>query len=51
MRRINNVDIDKVRQFGEQLKSDPSKARKTQVIEGEWLVTEGEAQFRSTINF
>ena len=51
MRRINNVDIDKVRQFGEQLKADPSKARKTQIIEGEWLVQEGGAQFRSAINF
>jgi uncharacterized OsmC-like protein len=51
MGRINNVDIDKVNQFGEQLKADPSKAKKTQVIEGEWLVTEGGAQFRSTINF
>jgi uncharacterized OsmC-like protein len=51
MGRINNVDIDKVRQFGEQLTADPSKAKKTQVIEGEWLVQEGEAQFRSTINF
>ncbi|MBI5407662.1 MAG: OsmC family protein [Nitrospirae bacterium] len=51
MGRINNVDIDKMRQFGEQIKADPSKARKTQVIEGEWLVQEGGAQFRSTINF
>ena len=51
MGRINNVEIDKVRQFGEQLKADPSKARKTQVIEGEWLVQEGGAQFKSTINF
>lgn len=51
MARINNVDIEKVKGFGELIKSDPSKARKTQVIEGEWLIKEGPAQFRSTINF
>lgn len=51
MARINNVDINKVKEFGEQLKADPSKARKTQVIEGEWIVKEGPAQFRSAINF
>lgn len=51
MARINNVDINKVKEFGEQLKGDPSKARKTQVIEGVWIVNEGPAQFRSTITF
>ena len=51
MARINNVDIEKVKGFAELIKSDPSKARKTQVIEGEWLVKEERAQFRSTINF
>ena len=51
MKRINNVDIDKVKSFGDQIKSDPSKARKTQIIEGEWLVKEGGAQFQATINF
>ena len=51
MPRINNVDIDKVKSFGEQLKIDLSNARKTQVIEGEWLLKEGRAQFQSTIKF
>lgn len=51
MTRINNVDINKVKEFGEQLKNDPLKARKTQVIEGEWLFKEGGSQFRSTIKF
>lgn len=49
MTLINNVDIDKVKAFGEQLKIDHSKARKTQVIEGEWLLKEGGAQFQSSI--
>ncbi len=51
MSRINNVDLNKVMEFGEQIKSDPNKAKRTQVIEGEWLVNEGGAQFKSTIKF
>jgi len=51
MAMINNVDIDKIKAFGEQLKIEPTKARKTQVIEGEWLIKEGGPQFKSKINF
>lgn len=51
MARVNNVDIEKVRSFETQLKEDPSKAKKTQVIEGEWILEEGPVQFRSTISF
>lgn len=49
--RLNNVDIDKCREYGEQVSLDPSKAKKTQVIEGEWALGQGGAQFRSTIKF
>jgi len=51
MARINNVDIKKVEEFAEQIKSDSSKARKTQVIEGEWLVREGKTQFQGNVKF
>lgn len=51
MKRINNVDIEKVRAFAEQVKKDPAGAKKTQVIEGEWVFEEGGAQFQSTIKF
>lgn len=51
MSRINNVDLNKVMEFGEQIKGDPNKAKRTQVIEGEWLVNEGGAQFKSDIKF
>ena len=53
MGRINNVDLSKVMEFGEQIKNDPDKAKRTQVIEGEWLINKGEggAQFRSAIKF
>ena len=46
MGRINNVDLGKVMEFGEQIKNDPDKAKRTQVIEGEWLINEGAAQFQ-----
>lgn len=51
MTRSNNVDIDRVKSFGDQLTNDPSKARKTQVVEGEWLLKKGRAQFQATIKF
>jgi uncharacterized OsmC-like protein len=51
MAKINNIEIDKIKAFGEQLKIDPTKARKTQVIEGEWFFKEGGPQFKSKINF
>ena len=49
--RINNVALDQVAAFGAQIETDKAKARRSQVIEGEWLLQEGGPQFRSTINF
>jgi len=51
MKKVNNVDLDKVMAFGEEIKKNPSKARRTQVLEGEWNVKEGQVQFRSPIQF
>jgi len=51
MENLNNVNLKKVMDFGEQINSDPSKARKTQVIEGNWLFEPGGPQFEATINF
>jgi len=51
MARLNNVEIEKIQKTEEQLKADPSSARKTQVIEGEWVVTDSEVQFQSSIEF
>ena len=41
MKRLNNVDLEKVKAFGEEIKKNPAKARRTQVLEGEWIVKEG----------
>ncbi len=32
---LDNVDLDRVKDFEELIRKDPSRARKTQVIEGE----------------
>ena len=50
MARINNVNLDQVMAFTEAIKAEPERARKTQVIEGEWLF-EGDAQFQASITF
>jgi uncharacterized OsmC-like protein len=51
MKRLNNVDLEKVQTFGEEIKKNPAKARRTQVLEGEWIVKEGQVQFHSPIQF
>ncbi|MFQ5709231.1 MAG: OsmC family protein [bacterium] len=51
MAGLNNVDVESVQRVAEELEQDRSKARKTQVIEGEWLVEEGKVQYRSTIQY
>ncbi len=51
MKRLNNVDLDKVLAFGEEIKKNPSKAKRTQVLEGEWIVKEEKVQFYSPIQF
>jgi uncharacterized OsmC-like protein len=51
MKGMNNVDLDRVKAFGDEIKKSPAKAKRTQVIEGEWIVNEGQVQFRSPIQF
>ena len=51
MKKINNVDLDKVTHLEKEIKKNPAKAKRTQVIEGEWVVKEGTVQFHSPIQF
>ncbi|MDO9012334.1 MAG: OsmC family protein [Gallionella sp.] len=51
MTRVNNVDVQKVQSFESKIKNDPSAAKKTQVIEGEWIIEEGDVQFQSIIKY
>jgi uncharacterized OsmC-like protein len=49
--RLNNVDLQKVKDFEDQIKNDPSASKKTQIIEGEWMASDNKAQFQSNIEF
>jgi len=51
MHKINNVNIEGVKSFETQIKNDSSAARKTQSVEGEWILEEGNTQFVSKIKF
>ncbi|MFQ5650441.1 MAG: OsmC family protein [bacterium] len=51
MSGVNNLDLEKVQAFAAEMQNDPSLSRKTQVIEGEWVLDEDNVQFRSTIKF
>jgi uncharacterized OsmC-like protein len=51
MPRVNNVDVDKMNEFAGKIQQDPAAAKRTQVIEGEWLLKDGGPQFRSKIKF
>ncbi|MCF8303601.1 MAG: OsmC family protein [Bacteroidales bacterium] len=51
MARFNNIETQKVQEFEEQIKRDPTAAQKTQVVEGEWILEEGDVQFQSKIQF
>lgn len=51
METLNNVNLQKVVEFGEQIQNDAEKAKKTQVIAGEWLFEQGGPQFQAAIKF
>ncbi len=51
MKKRNNVDLDKMTAFEEEVRKNRAKAKRTQVLEGEWIVKEGQVQFRSPIQF
>ncbi len=48
--KLNNVDISRLEGTMEALRSDLSKAKKTNRIEGEWNISDG-PQFSATVEF
>ncbi len=48
---MNNVDLEKMKAFAEEVQQNPSKAKKTKQIEGIWNFDEDKAQFSSTLKF
>lgn len=51
MDRINNVNIASLEKFTKEMEQDSAKAKKIQVIEGEWILQEGGAQFKAFISY
>ena|SRR3989339_429457 len=49
--RINNVNVEKIKQFLEEVKENSDKAKKSKKIEGEWDFNENRSQFKSKIEF
>ena len=51
MKMINNVNVGMLEQVAKEAETDKSKVRRTQKIEGEWLLKEGSPQFRAEVSF
>ncbi|MDP3025485.1 MAG: OsmC family protein [candidate division Zixibacteria bacterium] len=49
--KIHNVDMDKIGQFIEEVKKDPSKALKSKKVSGEWNLKEDLPQFQAKLEF
>lgn len=49
--KIHNVDMEKMGQFIEEVKKEPSKALKSKKVSGEWNMQEDKPQFQAVIEF
>ncbi len=49
--KINNIDVDKAKQFIERVKRDPSLAKKSKKIVGCWNFEAGKPQFEAKMEF
>ena len=47
----NNVNVSVLEQIAGEAKTDKSKVKRTQKIEGEWLLEKGGPQFRAEVSF
>ena len=48
---LNNVNAGMLEQIAREAQTDKSKVKRTQKIEGEWLLAEGGPQFRAELSF
>lgn len=48
---LNNVNAGALEQVAREAQTDKSKVKRTQKIEGEWLLAEGGPQFRAEVSF
>ncbi len=48
---LNNVNVSMLEQVTREAETDKSKVKRSQKIEGEWLLEEGGPQFKAEVNF
>jgi uncharacterized OsmC-like protein len=48
--KVNNVNIKAAGEFVEQVRADPSLAKKSKRVEGRWSFSEGQPQFSATMS-
>jgi uncharacterized OsmC-like protein len=48
---MNNINAEAVLKFLEEVKQNPLAAKKAKRLEGEWVLAEGQPQFRATVEF
>ncbi len=51
MKVLNNVNVGMLEQVTKEAEKDKSKVRRSQKIEGEWLLEEGGPQFKAEVTF
>lgn len=51
MEILNNVNVGMLEQVTREAETDKSKVKRSQKIEGEWLLEEGGPQFRAEVSF
>ena len=51
MTNLNNVNVGKLEQITKEAETDNSKVKRTQKIDGEWLLEEGGPQFKAKVSF
>ena len=47
--KVNNVNVEAMKRFAEEVQLDPSLAKKKKRVEGEWSFEEGRPQFVATL--
>ncbi len=51
MKSLNHVNLDSIQAFQEQAKKEHAKVKKTQIIEGEWILENGNCQFQAALKY
>ena len=48
---MNNVNLEKIKEFVQAVEKDPTQAKKHKVVTGSWMFEEGKPQFTATLEY